>query len=100
MRGLRHDDSHDQPIVAWTCPACGIKANVPADTPRIVCACDFVQEGVTLGLGDLVAVGLHNVGLTRTRYAKVKKAVGLSGCCDCGRRQRRLNELGRRIGIG
>jgi hypothetical protein len=100
MRGIRHDDSHDQPVVAWTCPACGIKANVPADTPRIVCACDFVQEGVTLGLGDMVAAGLHNLGITRTRYVRAKAALGLPPKCGCGRRQRRLNELGKRIGIG
>ncbi len=100
MRRIFDNVCHDKSVIAWTCPACGIHANVPFDTPRIVCACDFVQEGVTAGLGDIVAATLHNVGITRKRYVRVKQAIGLPAKCKCPQRQRRLNELGRKIGIG
>jgi hypothetical protein len=47
------------------------------------------------GLGDMVAAGLSVVGITKER---VSKAVG--GDCGCSKRQEKLNELGRKIGIG
>jgi hypothetical protein len=47
------------------------------------------------GLGDMVATGLSAVGVTKER---VSKALGRP--CGCGKRQAKLNELGRRIGIG
>lgn len=47
------------------------------------------------GLGDMVAAGLSAVGITKER---VSKAFGRP--CGCGGRQKALNELGRKIGIG
>lgn len=47
------------------------------------------------GLGDMVADGLAAVGITKER---VSKAIGRP--CGCGKRQEKLNELGRKFGIG
>jgi DNA repair protein RadC len=47
------------------------------------------------GLGDLVTMALSAVGITKER---VSKAIGRP--CGCAKRQERLNELGRKIGIG
>jgi len=47
------------------------------------------------GLGDMVAAGLSAVGITKEW---VSKAIGKP--CGCAKRQERLNELGRRLGIG
>jgi hypothetical protein len=47
------------------------------------------------GLGDRVAAVLSAVGITPER---VSKALGRP--CGCKKRQARLNELGRRLGIG
>jgi len=49
----------------------------------------------TGGLGDRVASALASVGITKER---VSKALGKP--CGCAKRQQRLNELGRRFGIG
>jgi hypothetical protein len=71
---------------------------VPATTPRIFCCCGYRQEnGPTPGLGDLVAAGLHRVGVTQARYVAVKRRVGLKPKCGCGKRQRQLNALGRKL---
>ena len=51
------------------------------------------------GLGDLVAAGLSAVGITKDRAQAVAQAVGLEDC-GCAERQRRLNELGQKLGIG
>jgi hypothetical protein len=48
------------------------------------------------GLGDMVAAGLSAVGITPER---VSKALGVKDC-GCKKRQQRLNDIGRRIGIG
>jgi hypothetical protein len=48
------------------------------------------------GLGDVVAAGLSAVGITPDR---VSAALGVKDC-GCKQRQQKLNELGRRIGIG
>lgn len=80
------------------CPACSIRAYVPFETPRIACACGYVQMGgVTPGLGDYVAAGLHRIGITRARYLRVKRLLGLTPACRCPQRQRSLNALGGRI---
>ena len=47
------------------------------------------------GLGDMVAAGLSAIGVTKER---VSRAVG--GDCGCSKRQEKLNELGRKLGIG
>lgn len=84
----------------FRCPVCRVQAPVPASTPRVFCVCGYVQEGGPIpGLGDYVAAGLHKVGITRERYVRVKRRLGLKGC-GCGKRQRKLNELGRKVGIG
>ena len=43
----------------------------------------------------MLAAGLAAVGITKER---VSKALGKP--CGCAKRQQRLNELGRRFGIG
>ena len=48
-----------------------------------------------LGLGDRVASALAAVGITKER---VSKALGKP--CGCAKRQAKLNELGRKFGIG
>jgi hypothetical protein len=52
------------------------------------------------GLGDMVAAGLASVGITKERYQAARAAVGLKRPCGCLKRQKKLNELGKRIGIG
>jgi len=47
------------------------------------------------GLGDRVASALAAVGITKER---VSKALGKP--CSCAKRQAKLNELGRKFGIG
>ena len=47
------------------------------------------------GLGDLVKAGLAVLGITEER---VSSAIGRP--CGCSERAEKLNELGRRIGIG
>ena len=47
------------------------------------------------GLGDMVKAGLSAVGITEER---VSKALGKP--CGCGARAEKLNELGRKFGIG
>jgi hypothetical protein len=51
------------------------------------------------GLGDMVAAGLSSLGITKERVNAVAKSVGVEDC-GCKERQRRLNELGRKLGIG
>jgi len=51
------------------------------------------------GLGDMVAAGLSAVGITKERAQAVATAVGVKDC-GCKKRQERLNQLGRRLGIG
>ena len=47
------------------------------------------------GLGDMVKAGLSIVGITEER---VSKALGKP--CGCGARAEKLNQLGRKFGIG
>lgn len=47
------------------------------------------------GLGDMVSAGLAAVGITPERVSRV-----LGRPCGCKERAAKLNELGRRIGIG
>lgn len=47
------------------------------------------------GLGDMVKAGLSAVGITEER---VSRAIGRP--CGCSKRAERLNELGRKFGIG
>jgi hypothetical protein len=47
------------------------------------------------GLGDMVASALTAIGITKERVALV-----VGGDCGCTKRQEKLNELGRKIGIG
>lgn len=65
----------------WRCPTC---QRMPKPRP---------------GLGDIVAAGLDRVGITKERVQAVASRVGIKDC-GCKRRQQRLNELGRKVGIG
>lgn len=47
------------------------------------------------GLGDMVKAGLSAIGITEER---VSKAIGRP--CGCGKRAEKLNEIGRKFGIG
>lgn len=47
------------------------------------------------GLGDMVKAGLSAVGITEER---VSRAIGRP--CGCSKRAAKLNELGRKFGIG
>jgi hypothetical protein len=47
----------------------------------------------------MVAAGLSSLGITKERVNAVAKSVGVEDC-GCKERQRRLNELGRKLGIG
>ena len=51
------------------------------------------------GFGDMVAAGLDAVGITKERVQAVASAVGVKDC-GCKKRQEKLNELGRKFGIG
>lgn len=51
------------------------------------------------GLGDIVAAGLDAVGITKERVQAVASRVGIKDC-GCKQRQQRLNELGKKLGIG
>lgn len=97
MQRMVDGDNRNQSVITrWKCPACGIRARVPATAERIVCVCDYVQlGGVTPGLGDLVAAGLHRCGITRYRYQLIKKYLGLHPSCRCPERQEWLNRFGR-----
>ena len=53
------------------------------------------QEPAKRGLGDMVAAGLSAIGITKERVSKA-----LGGDCGCKKRQAKLNELGRKFGIG
>jgi hypothetical protein len=78
---------------AWMCPVCGARFRV-RHLP-IVCTCGYVQYEHPPGLGDRTAAALARVGITKQRYTRAKRAVGLKGDCGCAKRQRRLNELAR-----
>jgi hypothetical protein len=58
---------------------------------KIVRKCD-VQP--LPGLGDMVAAGLSAIGITKERVSALA-----GGDCGCSKRQEKLNELGRKIGI-
>lgn len=88
--------------VMWTCPVCRLRGVVRTETPRVFChGCGYVQEnGPVPGLGDYIAAVLRRVGITQTRYLTVKRWLGFVPKCGCRRRQKKLNALGRWIGIG
>ena len=48
-----------------------------------------------LGLGDYVASALFSIGITKERVAAI-----VGGPCGCSERAEKLNQLGRKIGIG
>lgn len=81
-------------LMLWKCLVCSRQASIPDDATKIICQCGYIQFAPHAGLGDLVAAGLHRVGLTPARYANAKAAVGLKRKCGCRKRQRKLNELG------
>lgn len=59
-----------------------------------------IRDGLNKpGLGDMVAAGLDAVGITKDRVQAVASRVGIKDC-GCRKRQQRLNEIGRKLGIG
>lgn len=74
------------------CQSCGWLMRVPVGVVAMPHAC-------RRGLGDMVKAGLDAVGVTQDRVQAVAARVGIKDC-GCKRRQQRLNELGRKIGIG
>lgn len=63
--------------------------------PESVVARGFDPPPARVGLGDMVKAGLSAIGITEERLSK---AIGRP--CGCGKRAEKLNEFGRRIGIG
>lgn len=86
--------------IAWECQVCHAKARVPVKGFPVHCMCGWTQMEPQPGLGDRVAAVLHKVGITEDGYVEAKAAIGLKKTCNCGRRQRKLNEIGRKLGIG
>jgi hypothetical protein len=56
---------------------------------------NLVRNKKKRGLGDIVKAGLSAIGITEQR---VSKAIGRP--CGCGKRAEKLNELGKKFGIG
>lgn len=56
---------------------------------------NLVRNKKKRGLGDIVKAGLSAIGITEQR---VSKAIGKP--CGCGKRAEKLNELGKKFGIG
>ena len=75
-------------FVDGVCRVCGTRREPPYPIRRC-----------TPGLGDMAAVALSSVGITKDRAQAVAHAVGI-GDCGCDQRQQLLNEWGRAIGIG
>lgn len=71
-----------------TCRRCGFVARVR--NARKSCTAP-----PSPGLGDMVAAGLSAIGITKERMSKLA-----GGDCGCAKRQKALNDLGRKIGIG
>lgn len=69
------------------CKACGRKGAALPDGSMSVRNC-------IPGLGDRVAAGLAAFGITKERVSAV------IGDCGCEQRQKALNELGYKLGIG
>lgn len=76
----------------WHCAICGAVAPDQSQPHRGKCACEMPARP---GLGDMVSAGLAAVGITPERVSRV-----LGRPCGCKERAAKLNELGRRIGIG
>ena len=57
------------------------------------CACGYTQYEYPAGLGDRVAAAMARVGITKQRYVRAKRRLGLKGDCGCAKRQKRLNRL-------
>ncbi len=73
---------------------CGVCQHRPCGQAGVCLICRRFSNAKP-GLGDRVASALAAVGITKER---VSKALGKP--CGCAKRQAKLNELGRRIGIG
>ena len=56
---------------------------------------NLVRNKKKRGLGDIVKAGLSALCITEQR---VSKAIGRP--CGCGKRAEKLNELGKKFGIG
>ena len=75
----------------WHCDSCGRTATVRSEKPPVA----ECRANPKTGLGDMVKAGLSAIGITEER---VSKAIGRP--CGCSERAEKLNELGRKIGIG
>lgn len=58
-------------------------------------ACLICSANSMPGLGDMVKAGLSAIGITEERVSAV-----IGRPCGCSERAEKLNELGRKIGIG
>jgi hypothetical protein len=76
-------------FVDGACRICGTRRRPP-----------YPIRKCTPGLGDIAAVALSSVGVTKDRAQAVAIAVGIADC-GCTQRQEQLNEWGREwLGIG
>lgn len=65
--------------------------SIDLTSPKI----EAIKTQSPAGLGDIVATGLAKLGITKER---ISKAIGRD--CGCAGRQKKLNELGKILGIG
>jgi hypothetical protein len=86
--------------IEWTCLVCEVSLRILPERFPVHCRCGYTQLSATAGLGDITAATLHRSGLTKARYIAAKRWLGLVPKCGCQKRQQRLNELGRKVGIG
>lgn len=56
---------------------------------------DYCWETPVPGLGDRIAAALTALGITEERVSRL-----LGRPCGCSRRRRRMNEWGKKVGIG
>ena len=70
------------------CKVCGA-----SHREGVVQNCPSTLRKPTQGLGDKVESVLTSVGITKQRYRKFKKALGLKGDCGCNKRKEALNKL-------
>lgn len=98
MRTASHHHGSDQRLrctfAAGVCRRCGRVNHTGAPDANVVAHCRYNPSP---GLGDLIARWLAAVGVTKSRYRRLKVRWGLADACNCAERQEQLNRLGRWI---
>lgn len=76
------------------CRNCGVAVTFEGDCGALRHTCRIPPKP---GLGDHVESALSRVGITKKRYKRLRKALGLTKPCGCDQRKRWLNRLGERV---